>query len=172
MPNHVTNVIKAPKHVLDSLKSGDSDVDFNTVIPMPDENDSRFTADRTDYGNGMVGYSLGGYSPLDWARDNWGTKWNAYKIDRVSDTEVRFQTAWEHPDPVVEALTLKFPEDVFEIQYADEDLGGNLGEFSVKNGIIISEREFEEYSDEAQDYAARLVWGKSYEELRKEWDED
>jgi hypothetical protein len=36
MPNHVTNELTAPKHVLDSLKSAESDLDFETVVPMPE----------------------------------------------------------------------------------------------------------------------------------------
>jgi hypothetical protein len=36
MPNHVTNELTAPKHVIDALKSGESDLDLNTVVPMPE----------------------------------------------------------------------------------------------------------------------------------------
>ena len=35
MPNHVTNELRASGVVLDSLRSDDGPVDFNTVIPMP-----------------------------------------------------------------------------------------------------------------------------------------
>lgn len=36
MPNHITNIITAPKHVIDALR-GDEEwpVDFNKIIPMP-----------------------------------------------------------------------------------------------------------------------------------------
>jgi len=42
VPNHVTNELTAPKHVIDSISGGPGDdgnevlVDFNTVIPMPE----------------------------------------------------------------------------------------------------------------------------------------
>lgn len=36
MPNHVTNELIAPKHVLDFLKTEESEVDFNTIVPMPE----------------------------------------------------------------------------------------------------------------------------------------
>ncbi len=36
MPNHITNELTAPKHILDSLKSGESELDFETVMPMPE----------------------------------------------------------------------------------------------------------------------------------------
>ncbi len=172
MPNHVTTVLKAPKHVIDSLKSEGREVDFNSVITQPSNDDPMFTATYTNFAPGFGGYSMDGYSPMDWARNAWGTKWNAYDVERVSDTEVRFDTAWSHPLPVIAALTEKFPEDTLEIQYADEDLGRNLGEYTVKNGEVLSDREFDEYSDEAEDFAAWIKYGKSYEDLRKEWDED
>jgi hypothetical protein len=36
MPNHVTNELTAAKRVLDSLRSGESELDFETVVPMPE----------------------------------------------------------------------------------------------------------------------------------------
>src|SRR5881394_3537915 len=36
MPNHVTNELTAAKHILDSLKSAESELDFETVVPMPE----------------------------------------------------------------------------------------------------------------------------------------
>ena len=32
MPNHVTNIIHAPRHVLESLINDDGNVDFNKVV--------------------------------------------------------------------------------------------------------------------------------------------
>ncbi len=36
MPNHITNELTAAKHILDSLKSSESELDFETVVPMPE----------------------------------------------------------------------------------------------------------------------------------------
>jgi hypothetical protein len=36
MPNHITNELTAAKHILDSLKSSKSELDFETVAPMPE----------------------------------------------------------------------------------------------------------------------------------------
>ena len=170
MPNHVTTILTAPKEVLDSLYK-DEYVDFGTVIPMPDEDDPIFTAERTDYGGGMVGYSLGGFSPMDWARAHWGTKWNAYDTERRAEDQLKFETAWSHPDPVIIALSEKFPEAEIHVRYADEDLGSNFGEYFLLNGEITQSTEFE--SEEAElDFASQILYGKSYAVVKAEWDED
>lgn len=36
MPNHISNVLTAPKHVIDFLKNEKGEIDFNKVIPMPE----------------------------------------------------------------------------------------------------------------------------------------
>jgi len=175
MPNHVTNVIDAPKHVIDFLASEHAEVDFNKLIPMPNDDDPMFTATKSDFGNGVVGYAMDGYSPLDWNRQEWGTKWNAYSIERLSDTSIKFETAWSHPSPVILALSEKFPTELITVQYADEDLGSNLGEYGIQGGITRTWREFGDWNDEAtMEFACQLVHGQSYEEYQKEWygDED
>lgn len=121
MPNHITNIIKiiAPEgrsaqEVIDYIRTEDRVFDFNTLIPMPQ--------DAVD--------SIGtpGVSPLwyRWSVDNWGTKWNAYDIS-VSESSVRFDTAWSAPLPIFEALAERFPDYSFDIKYADENYGYNFG---------------------------------------------
>ena len=72
----------------------------------------------------------------DWAIAHWDTKWNAYTLT-VDSYEVTFQTAWSYPRPIFEALSKKFPEMTFEIEYADEDAGRNCGKTAWKNGVEI-----------------------------------
>jgi len=36
VPNHIANELTAPKYVLDSLKSAESELDFETIVPMPE----------------------------------------------------------------------------------------------------------------------------------------
>lgn len=163
MPNHVTTVLVAPKEVLDSLRSDESEVDFNTVIPTPENTFQGGCDSRCPH----PGYDHCWYT---WNIDNWGTKWNAYSIERRSNDELRFNTAWAHPDPVIQALSEKFPDHEFSVEYADEDLGYNLGQYLIQNGEIIQETEILPASDEALDFAARIKYGQSYGELRAEWD--
>lgn len=172
MPNHVTNVISAVPAVLEALLSVEEDgekfIDFNTMIPIPGDDDPRITSTKTDYGNGMVGWSFDGISPMDFQRDLWGTKWNAYSQE--IDTEfLKFETAWSHPLNVIVVLSLAFPEETIEVKYADEDLGHNLGHYSILNGEITAHHEFESGSVEALDFACRLRYGVSYGEQKNIW---
>lgn len=158
MPNHVTNIIRAPRHVLYALLSEKRGVDFDRVIPEPAETDPIFTATLHDYGDGVQGWSTDGYSPMDWHREHWGTKWNAYGqvTDHVDDGEVCFETAWSHPRPVIKALSEKFPEDAIDVRYADEDTGYNCGRYLIKGGKIISDSSPEPGSAPARAFARRV----------------
>jgi hypothetical protein len=69
----------------------------------------------------------------NWQCSNWGTKWNANDVF-ISDNVISFNTAWSAPVPIFVALSEKFPEVEFFIQFADEDFGHNVGEVSLLGG--------------------------------------
>lgn len=49
----------------------------------------------------------------EWCTKNWGTKWNACDVNvyRTEDElEYTFNTAWDAPRPVIEALADKYPD--------------------------------------------------------------
>jgi hypothetical protein len=94
---------------------------------------------------------------MDFARQNWGTKWNAYSqsVD-VAAGAAKFDTAWSCPKPVLEALSKRFPEDTIEVQYADEDIGSNCGSYSLKDGLVV-----------ASDIAPN--WGSQSDEQKAKW---
>jgi hypothetical protein len=76
---------------------------------------------------------------MDFARKEWGTKWNA--CDQTVDAEAgtaQFDTAWSCPEAVLKALSKKFPADVIEVVFADEDIGCNCGRFTLKGGEEIT----------------------------------
>ena len=85
--------------------------------------------------------NLANYGHKDWyswANERWGTKWNAY--DQKDDGEtISFDTAWSTPLPVLEALSMLFPDVQFNVRYADEDLGHNVGEFTLLGGECVYE---------------------------------
>lgn len=148
MPNHITNVIRARKEILDSLASEEQEVDFNTVVPTP----------KNIFKN------------TNWNEENWGTKWNAYKANRVSDTEVRFQTANAHPIPVIDTLIYNYIDDEFEFLYADENIGYNCGHYRwnpIDEEFIILDPWYGKYCDESCDFATRLIYGISYKEYKE-----
>lgn len=73
---------------------------------------------------------------------------------------------------MIEALSRLFPEVGIGVEFADEDLGSNLGAYYISNGEIIYTEDFEAGSEEALNFASWLKYGKSYADLQKEWDED
>ena len=96
-------------------------LDFNQFLPIPEEG-------RT---NGKT---------LDWCWDNSDTKWNCWDIDftRNSDSsaEYFFNTAWNPPLSVVEAMGEQFPMLRFSFVYG-EPLGGFEGEWKCElNGLL------------------------------------
>lgn len=70
-----------------------------------------------------------------WSCDNWGTKWNAYN-SKVSEEQIKFDTAWSHPFPIIDKLSRMFPTETIKVKYADEDIGHNCGEYAILNGIV------------------------------------
>ena len=74
-----------------------------------------------------------------WQTSNWGTKWNAY--DQYSDDAnvIEFNTAWSTPYSLLVNLSKKYPQVTFEVEYADEDFGYNVGKFTLFNGEVSDE---------------------------------
>lgn len=160
MPNHVTNVVYCADHrVISELLSFNPDgtelVDFAKIIPLPDNYERGGCSGKHD--PGIVCW-------YQWNIVNWGTKWNAYNT-LVFDEHVSFETAWSHPFPVIRALSQLFPEVKITVKYADEDLSYNCGEYIIQDGEIQSETDMLPGSKEAQDFAAQLLYGMTYEEF-------
>lgn len=129
MPNHVTNTItfhgeqRDIDKVLELIKGETSCIDFEKIIPMP-ENIFRGNLgpkERELYGSNNW---------YDWSCFNWGTKWNAYS-DYKEDSTITFDTAWSCPLPVLDALAeMCYNHNVsFTGKWADEDCGNNVGIF-------------------------------------------
>lgn len=221
MPNHVTNELTAPKHVIDALRSEESELDFNTIVPMPEimksephtgitqwaqiatgiinlktlqqstpdpvaafeRHDYGAAAKRLEQGNAIRAMMEGPF-PIDWSKKdfemliqsmralkeygqaswyewsiaNWGTKWNAYQAERVSDTVIKFQTAWSMPAKWLEKLVEKYPLETISIRWADEDFGNNVGAMTI-TGESFTGGPVENDSTEAHKIAMELVHG-------------
>lgn len=112
----------------------------------------------------------------EWSYSNWGTKWNAMEVEIIDSPEecsVYFDTAWNAPVPIFSALSKKFPDLIFSISYADEDIGSNCGYMNFANGIQESEKIFE-YGDDSVAFACD-VWGydpKEYLEDEEDYEEE
>lgn len=101
----------------------------------------------------LLYYKVHGYVDwYDWRCAKWGAKWNVCHY-RHQGGEVWFETAWSHPWPVLEALSRQFPDSVFAVSYADEDIGSNAGAYDMKGGELLAGGEFEDGSREAYEMA-------------------
>ncbi|WP_252109089.1 MULTISPECIES: hypothetical protein [unclassified Halomonas] len=108
---------------------------------------------------GMVeNYRACGYlHSMCFAREIWGTKWNACE-SQSSPKEglARFDTAWACPNGVLIEVSKRFPDDVIEVIFADEDIGSNCGKFKLKAGEVF-------------DSETSPGWGEMDEEQRAKW---
>lgn len=110
------------------------------------------------YLSNLVNY--GATTWLEWRREKWGTKWNAYDNSIVDDNTIQFDTAWCFPEPVIKKLSGIYPELEVRIQWSDEDTGCNTGDITYLNGTIISGGEFQNNSNEAYEMYV-LLHGES-----------
>lgn len=96
----------------------------------------------------------------EWRSDNWGTKWNACDAAWSGDTLV-FQTAWDAPWPIIDAIVSRFRSlDVIH-EWADEDIEPYCGATRYHCGKRISEVL---YSGEEGVKAADRIWESFWHE--------
>lgn len=143
MPNHVTTIVEmsGPQESInkffETIKGEDTGFDFGKIVPPPDNlYTGILSSDKKEELN-----DKGIPNWYDWNRQNWGTKWNAYSIDSQPEyNTIQFDTAWAMPYPVLLEASSKFPDILFEVKYADEDLGYNCGQIHFKDGDTIYRR--------------------------------
>jgi len=94
-----------------------------------------------------------------WQTNNWGTKWNASSVQWIDDDFVMFNTAWSTPFDLLVKLSEKYPEAKFEIEYADEDFGYNVGTYTLQNGEEVETNVPKGGSREALELAIKVQYG-------------
>jgi len=92
----------------------------------------------------------------DWRCDHWGTKWNVYDCNKLSDHQFEFDTAWSGVPEMILAISKQFPSIKIEYKYADEDTGYNCGCYEFESGREQSVYIPEGGSKEAYDIAFEL----------------
>lgn len=145
MPNWTENQLvietrneKDMQTILDFIKGEEQELDFNSIVPMPEIltkiTKGHTTIDGVSYSNWiqndeeearpltkeeLAECEKTGFS--DWyefAVNKWGCKWNASNVDveEWSDTHVAiiFETPWSPPSGIYAALVEKF-EDIADI---------------------------------------------------------
>ncbi len=162
MPNHVQTLVNLQGETKELIKlnkyvsnPAHEDInqrpfDFEKIIPMPAHiyRGNIGPKEEEKYGAENCWYK--------WSIKNWGTKWNCYEVN-VDVGYFSFWTAWSFPEPILRKLSKKFPKIKFFIQYADEDLGSNVGDIIMQNGKVIEDLSPEEGTDEAVAFA-KNIW--------------
>jgi hypothetical protein len=76
---------------------------------------------------------------MAFAREVWGTKWNACRPTAEPERgRCEFETALACPEGVLRKLSERFPDDAITVTFADEDIGSNCGTFTLKAGQIVA----------------------------------
>jgi hypothetical protein len=153
MPNHISNVVTISGEKSELLKLMD-------LVESKEES-------KSEQPNA---FSFESYFPCtnkedwyNWNINNWGTKWDAYEVGRwLCDWEkksmtISFQTAWSTPFFALIKLSTIIPTISIYCEYADEDMGYNVGTYSIVNGEVIEETCPEvNGSQEAIDFAEKI----------------
>ena len=128
------------------------------------ENEKRFGLSRCLTIELSIEYKrkFGADNWYDWQTQNWGTKWNAYEQYTDNDCVIEFQTAWATPYMLMQKLSLKFPNCQFNLEYADEDFGYNVGSYVCQNGEVIEENIPQGGSVEAIKLAMDILGDEDY----------
>lgn len=161
MPNHITNKIEFYgekeniKKVLELIKGEEGCIDFNKIIPTPE---NIYQGDLGEVERMLYGKN----NWYDWNIAHWGTKWNAYSdwLDEENDV-VYFDTAWSCPLPILDALAkLCYEYNVsFSGKWADENRGYNVGIFESDGDddeYWFSYEDLEDESNEAYEIYVEL----------------
>ena len=165
MANNITNELTFTKctpercrEILEAIQLdnyGIGSIDFNKIIPQPE------------------GLYMGDLGPeerqlfkdnnwYDWRTKHWDTKWNSYGYEDSirydqDQNQICFLSANRSARKIVQALSRRYPDVEFELRYADEDFGYNVGEISIVAGEDIDGNIPKEGTLEAQELAADIM---------------
>jgi hypothetical protein len=163
MPNHILNEmifrgVDAAQQdaIIAKLCNDEGKVDFEKLVPTP-----------PNIWLGSVGqkHAKLGKNGLDWSRENWGTKWNAYSHKPTERTEDSitfiFETAWSPPYGWLVSVfnTLKID---FDHNWLDEGASrGVEGKWRTEEtGKMLGDPWIEKpCEDEMQRHLHKLHWG-------------
>lgn len=77
--------------------------------------------------------------PYEWCLKHWGTMWVPFYSKRVADDAISFVTGINHPYPIIEAISRKFPDLTIEVMFGEDrdgedDLGPDAERYTIKGG--------------------------------------
>ena len=164
MPNHVVNevvfagITAAQRDViLANVLNAEGKIDFQIMLPIPINAWMGNTGKRHE-----EAFKL---TALDWCRENWGTKWNAYSQLPIepSDNSLRlvFETAWRPPYGWLCALFNRF---MLPFAHNWHDEGRELGVVGRFDPAFLDDPRGESWSEKGADgdmqrHLYGLQWG-------------
>ncbi|BAI81762.1 hypothetical protein DEFDS_P140 (plasmid) [Deferribacter desulfuricans SSM1] len=149
MPNWCNNIIKVKdgkREDIDKFMNGAMEKGFEDVLPIPKELEE-FTENPDKFNREEIIKKYGWDNLLDWAVENWGTKWNTLtegsdEVSYMLDTDSIFvSTAWSPPIPWIIEVSKRYSLHM-ELYY-HEPGEGFLGKLEVKDGEIINDIYFD-----------------------------
>lgn len=125
MPNYATNrlILSGPANEIkrfqvtcirrqDDADSDEASLDFKAITPMPAEI-SATMGNNTDAAHARALEATGFADWYAWTLAHWGTKWNAsgFAILNAGSEllDLAFDTAWNSPEPIFQALAAQYP---------------------------------------------------------------
>lgn len=113
------------------------------------------------------------YGHTDWydyCVVKWGSKWNSYDPKPLENDTLTFCTAWSRVLPVIAELARRFSEVEIEYEWADEDIGCNVGHAHFQDGELTEDVWLGAQTKEAYEFAAEVIgadlseWGLVFDE--------
>lgn len=139
------------------------------LLTIPEEKEKIFLDMRKDIRQkdweiGRAAYrnllKYGAPTWYEWSIKNWGTKWNAYGYQDGEDyskaKELRFDTAWAAPYPILKKLSQMYPDIAITHEWADECIGENCGRMKYLSGEI-TESFLPHSGREAKEFTAKVI---------------
>ena len=130
--------------------------DFDKILPMP----------KHVLRNNIDSFEQSFPNWYDWSIENWGTKWNSFSTEQLSEKAYMIETSWQTPNPIMKELYAKLPDGLkMHVDFASDDIGTNCGTFverkvlsndQTKSLIIYEAFQKASYSKEAYELAFTL----------------
>lgn len=98
---------------------------------------SAMLAVRAQYEYNRLADLLDGCPQADryWQQILWGCSGNAEEVEYFpGEKRLSFNTRFFHPFPVIVALSRRFPDELFDVSFAEENFGYNTGLYTIRNG--------------------------------------
>jgi hypothetical protein len=121
MPDMVQQILevlpeRSGKKIIESLMTDETYLDFNKIIPMP-EHQPDLTKPNAFWADGNISMKVvrefEENNWLKWSMKNWGTKWNACDVEKITSNKLVFDTPYAPVFPVIKALSKKYPNNTF-----------------------------------------------------------